>query len=237
MTMGLHYGWAIEGGVGSEFKVDASYLSPNVSVAESVEKCTDIYKVSVMVSESVINICSPGMASKCRLIDRVIVTGSMDPIRLHALDLDWTCVEVDMNGTQRQRSFSTKEQYNIRQFLAREKSAKLNKDCVTLFNENPDIAAMRARYTQEFMYTFAMGYQNYIQGEWQAARRRFETTVKMLGIQDGPSQALLDYMRRNTEPALGSQEFKAPKDWEERPYRIIDQTAAHDPGVGTHAEI
>jgi class 3 adenylate cyclase len=30
---GLHYGWAIEGPIGSEFKVDLSYLSPNVNLS------------------------------------------------------------------------------------------------------------------------------------------------------------------------------------------------------------
>lgn len=31
--IGLHYGWAIEGTIGSNHKVDASYLSPNVNMA------------------------------------------------------------------------------------------------------------------------------------------------------------------------------------------------------------
>jgi hypothetical protein len=28
---GLHVGWAIEGAIGSFYKIDASYLSPNVN--------------------------------------------------------------------------------------------------------------------------------------------------------------------------------------------------------------
>ena len=48
MGFGLHFGWGIEGAIGksnkffvfliffkgSEFKIDASYLSPNVNMAE-----------------------------------------------------------------------------------------------------------------------------------------------------------------------------------------------------------
>ena len=30
---GLHKGWAIEGAIGSVYKIDASYLSPNVNIA------------------------------------------------------------------------------------------------------------------------------------------------------------------------------------------------------------
>ena len=33
MGFGLHYGWAIEGAIGSNLKIDASYLSPDVNMA------------------------------------------------------------------------------------------------------------------------------------------------------------------------------------------------------------
>lgn len=49
LSSGLHYGWAIEGAVGSEFKIDASYLSPNVSIAETVERATQICGVSCRI--------------------------------------------------------------------------------------------------------------------------------------------------------------------------------------------
>lgn len=37
MGFGLHVGWAIEGAIGSQYKVDASYLSPNVNMASRLE--------------------------------------------------------------------------------------------------------------------------------------------------------------------------------------------------------
>ena len=37
MGFGLHVGWGIEGAIGSEFKIDASYLSPNVNLAARLE--------------------------------------------------------------------------------------------------------------------------------------------------------------------------------------------------------
>jgi len=40
MGFGLHMGWAIEGAIGSEFKIDASYLSPNVNLAAWLEAAT-----------------------------------------------------------------------------------------------------------------------------------------------------------------------------------------------------
>merc|ERR1719478_890485 len=73
VSLGLHAGWAIEGAVGSEFKIDASYLSPNVSIAVQVEQATTIYTVPILITEQVTKLCCPEIALKFRKIDRVII--------------------------------------------------------------------------------------------------------------------------------------------------------------------
>eukprot|EP00927_Polykrikos_kofoidii_P007052 TRINITY_DN12881_c0_g1_i2.p1 TRINITY_DN12881_c0_g1~~TRINITY_DN12881_c0_g1_i2.p1 ORF type:complete len:814 (+),score=178.06 TRINITY_DN12881_c0_g1_i2:68-2443(+) len=70
LSFGLHLGWAIEGAVGSEFKIDASYLSPNVSIATSVERATAVFDVSIIVSQSVVEKCRPSMRMLLRLVER-----------------------------------------------------------------------------------------------------------------------------------------------------------------------
>ena len=47
---GLHVGWAIEGAIGSDFKIDASYLSPNVKISDTLEACTKAYGVPLLLS-------------------------------------------------------------------------------------------------------------------------------------------------------------------------------------------
>lgn len=49
MGFGLHVGWAIEGAIGSEFKIDASYLSPNVNMASRLEAATKQFGVPILV--------------------------------------------------------------------------------------------------------------------------------------------------------------------------------------------
>lgn len=206
LSSGLHYGWAIEGAVGSEFKIDASYLSPNVSIAETVERATQIYGVSVPVAESVVSICSTPMATKCRLIDRVIITGSVVPMDLYVIDLDYLGLTVEQPlGPQR---WTTRDRFKVRQFLENEKEQKWadGVKMVNLFNENADIASMRFRYTLEFIHVFNMGYQNYSQGEWQVAQRLLQRTRDMLGVEDGPSVALLKFMERTN--------YEAPDTWQ-----------------------
>jgi class 3 adenylate cyclase len=50
LGFGLHVGWAIEGAIGSEFKIDASYLSPNVNLASRLESATKQFGVYILVS-------------------------------------------------------------------------------------------------------------------------------------------------------------------------------------------
>jgi len=84
---GLHMGWAIEGAIGSEYKVDASYLSPNVNLASRLEAATKQYHVRILISEQVYSIMSPPCQKCMRKIDCVTVKGSAHPIVLYTLDV------------------------------------------------------------------------------------------------------------------------------------------------------
>lgn len=59
MGFGLHVGWAIEGAIGSEYKVDASYLSPNVNMASRLEAATKQFGTSLLLSGDFVRCLSP----------------------------------------------------------------------------------------------------------------------------------------------------------------------------------
>jgi len=50
LGLGLHLGYAIEGAIGSYYKIDASYLSPNVRMAERLEAATKHFGVPLLLS-------------------------------------------------------------------------------------------------------------------------------------------------------------------------------------------
>ena len=50
MGFGLHFGWAIEGAIGSRHKIDASYLSPNVNMASRLEAATKQFGTAILMS-------------------------------------------------------------------------------------------------------------------------------------------------------------------------------------------
>ncbi|KAL7449163.1 hypothetical protein ACHAWC_001250, partial [Mediolabrus comicus] len=68
---GLHFGWAIEGAIGSSKKIDASYISPHVNMSESLEGATKDYGVSILMSEPFYNLLSSEAAAGCRQVDSI----------------------------------------------------------------------------------------------------------------------------------------------------------------------
>jgi len=58
MGFGLHQGWAIEGSIGSYFKIDASYLSPNVNMASRLEAATKQFGTEILISGDLHDILS-----------------------------------------------------------------------------------------------------------------------------------------------------------------------------------
>jgi class 3 adenylate cyclase len=71
MEYGLHCGWAIEGAIGSEFKIDASYLSQNVSICTQLQAAAKQFGLSYLISGTVYALCSRQMQDQMRMIDRV----------------------------------------------------------------------------------------------------------------------------------------------------------------------
>jgi len=207
LSFGLHRGWAIEGAVGSEFKIDASYLSPNVSIAESLELATKVYHVSILASQDCITSCSKALARQCRLIDKVNMKGSKTPLSLYVYDVETDRVPVHEYSTALE--WSVRQRFKARQLFEVEKSKKLTSEVNVVedfINASVDVKAMRKLYTTEFLQLFNMGYQNYSEGEWRVARRLLKATQDMLGFQDGPSTALLAFMETPYQ-------FEAPPKW------------------------
>lgn len=62
--------------VGSEYKIDASYLSPNVNLASRLEAATKQYDVPLLLSRAFVDCLSPAVKAK--------VSSGEDP--------SWTCV-------------------------------------------------------------------------------------------------------------------------------------------------
>lgn len=63
---GLHIGWSIEGAIGSEFKIDASYLSPNVNMASTLEAATKGYGTPLLFTGDLYKTCTEKLQKEAR---------------------------------------------------------------------------------------------------------------------------------------------------------------------------
>ena len=87
MGFGLHFGWAVEGAIGSHLKVDVSYLSPHVNAAARLEAATKQYGVKTLMSASFLCLLSrPVRDTYTRPVDVVVLKGTAGPVVVHEGD-------------------------------------------------------------------------------------------------------------------------------------------------------
>jgi len=212
----LHAGWAIEGLIGSDHKIDASYVSPQVTLTHTLQECTTRYGVNIILAQSEISRASPQLAASCRLIDQVKVQTKLakEPMRLYTVDLDVT------RDIKHHREPLKVNRFRLKQARDARKTEKFadNYNMWEEFDKDHDIQMMRASYSPEFFKRFFTAYRNYECGEWSVARDMFYTChydpdyrtppvdiKESKWPKDGPTRTLLKYMQKFN--------FECPEDW------------------------
>ena len=66
LGLGMHTGYSIEGAIGSFYKIDPTYLSSHVKMAETLEGATKTYGVPLLISETLHKCLSRGIKDYCR---------------------------------------------------------------------------------------------------------------------------------------------------------------------------
>ena len=192
MGFGLHVGWAIEGAIGSEYKIDASYLSPNVNLASRLEAATKQYGVPLLISNELHRLFSKRIRNMCREIDRVTVKGSKKPIGLFTIDLD-----IDKLIMVERRRQKTAIQRKMDQTAAKNNVMEL---CYSetfktafFFEMDNDLLLMTNDISKEFLEKFQTGFDAYIIGNWTIAKENFINCLE-IKENDGPCNTLLKFM-------------------------------------------
>ena len=166
LTFGLHQGWAIEGAIGSFFKIDASYLSPNVNMASRLCAATKQFGCDFLLSGDMHDILSDGFQSQFLEIDKVTVKGSIKPIRMY------TCV-LDLDGLKPEGDKMLKVDMKIKKALRMQARDTLLSEIdaqesttLDLLKTDIDFREMRRNHSQEVEDRFKEGYQAYLSGDW-----------------------------------------------------------------------
>jgi len=101
---GLHFGWAVEGAIGSDKKIDASYISPHVNWAEYLEGSTKKYGVPILMSEPFVKLLSPQVKQYCRQVDNIKKSKHDDVTALFTYDANLDFVLKERKNCIRDRN-------------------------------------------------------------------------------------------------------------------------------------
>ena len=215
LGFGLHYGWGIEGAIGSLHKIDCSYLSPNVNIAARLETATNIYDVDILFSGEFYELLSDFMKEKCRKIDVVTLKGSEKPINLYTVDLNKNIKpgKLDskkdrMSLREKMEHFGDKKKKLWKKFEAQKKDKTIGE---VYYNKSKGFREILENEKSRLFYDlFEEGLSYYIDGEWNEASSKLYRAI-YLENNDGPTKTILEYMRKL--------KFQAPNDWDG--YRVL----------------
>ncbi|CEL96628.1 unnamed protein product [Vitrella brassicaformis CCMP3155] len=193
---GLHVGWAIEGAIGSDFKIDASYLSPHVSLTEKLQEATKVYQTPLIMSEQFYNMLSLKAKERTRKLDVVTVRFAFhEPTGIFAYD-------VTDDVVPRKDTSSCLGEIHKPEELAELPEDHLSGPGVEyMFVFDKDLTTLQERIPEQLFYEHRAALCQYIEGNWKDAVKGF-TKCMELWENDGPSRALLEFMSRtnNTAP-------------------------------------
>jgi class 3 adenylate cyclase len=149
---GMDAGWAVEGAVGSEYKIDATYLSPHVNMASRMMSACKQYGVTMLMSQAVEELLSRTARSKLRHLDTVYVKGSSVAQRIYTYDCRFDGVD-----------------YFLYERTPEQADAEAAAYTQSIWDTDQDLQGMRQHVGDDFMEKFSDGVQHYLDGRWTEA--------------------------------------------------------------------
>lgn len=193
MGFGLHTGWGIEGAIGSNCKIDASYLSPNVNISARLKEATKQYGVLILISGELYDLCSSEIKNICRLVDRVAVKGSINPIKLYTIDTNIHNLPIDNS----KKLNSVKKRYELLMkikdivHMNGRKKGSLVKYVLGTKHFKKLLSLNR---NSDFLPNYKKGIDNYLNGNWTKAGE-FLSKCLEYDPMDGPSKTIYNFIQ------------------------------------------
>lgn len=181
---GMDAGWAVEGAVGSEYKIDATYLSPHVNMASRMMSATKQYGVTILLSQAVEELLSRPAREKLRHLDTVYVKGSSVAQRIFTYDARYQGVDFFLFDRSPDQADIEAESYSQ-----------------AIWDVDQDLRSMRQHVTAEFMEKFKQGVDEYIEGDWKKAIETLQEADNMM-IQTVIEEGYIELMTDEIEEEL-----------------------------------
>jgi len=202
LGLGLHMGWAIEGSIGSEIKIDAQYLSPHQDITDTLESITEEYGVNLLISQNHYELLSERGQKYCRKIDCVFFDEAKGPLDLYAVDFSESVLAV---GDDHQLGEFVPPNPKTDESGVDYHAVRLREGISYMFEHDQDIATSRPHFEERFFSIFEGLVKAYIDGDWARAYDWLEKCLE-LSPEDGPTLFLKNFMSLHN--------FEAPETWQ-----------------------
>jgi hypothetical protein len=163
LFFGMDAGWAVEGAVGSSYKIDATYLSPHVNMASRMMSATKQYGLFLLLSQKVESLLSFNAQRSLRHIDTVTVKGSSIQQKIFTFDMKVRDDFFLYSKTDSQSDLDS-ERYSP-----------------AIWDNDQDLCAMRNHISDEFLDAFNQGRDEYLAGkDWKKAIQLLKLADKIM---------------------------------------------------------
>jgi hypothetical protein len=198
LNFGLHRGWAIEGAIGSDLKIDASYLGPDINLVEALAALNVKYRTCILASNHMVESCNLAFAKALfRRIDRIRLANNRYDLHIFSLDLDSQAellVTYEVEHAVQSTSMDTNRRRQVREREKR-KESRWTSDILLFLSKDKYFKILREAYESDPVVQglFNKGFLNYEAAEWDVAIEAFEQRQTILW--DKPAQLLIDLMK------------------------------------------
>ena len=212
LGFGLHLGQSIEGAIGSMFKIDASYLSTNVNMANNLEENTKTFKKELIMSGDFYDYLSDDAKRYLRLLD-IFKTKNGEITRLYSIDLDLENIPIEKQKDSMFKEDNIEKKMEILQ--QKRKMAKILYDDIVLrhksdiwndfVNDEDDFKLVREKFPDNFVDVYNNGMEYFRNGNWAEAKNCLVSAQELLGEEDPACKRNLEYMEKSN--------FTSPPNW------------------------
>ena len=203
LGFGLHLGQSIEGAIGSMFKIDASYLSTNVNMANNLEENTKTFKKELIMSGDFYDYLSDDAKRYLRLLD-IFKTKNGEITRLYSIDLDLENIPIEKQKDSMFKENNIEKKLEILQ--QKRKMSKILYDDIVLrhksdiwndfINDDDDFKLVREKYPDNFADVYNNGMEHFRNGNWPEAKNCLNSAQELLGEEDPACKRNLEYMEK-----------------------------------------
>ena len=169
ISFALHVGRAIEGAIGSEFKVDALYLSADTQIALRIDQLCDTYDRQILLSGAFQGMLSSKGKTFCRKVDQVCMEESKGASKeIYCFDL----FHIDPLEEEQKPEDDVQNGKFIPsvEYVDQDISAAVRQGIQYVYEYDHDFCCIKRAHKPDFYDFFGKAIDSYIDGDWVNAQ-------------------------------------------------------------------